>query len=341
MEKGEAKDGQVKKTLKMFAKPKENLFKDWDLQNKYTPDKLIGQGSYGTVCRAKSVATGELVAIKRIHNIFNDGVDCKRILREIAILRRLNHECIVKVKEILMPPNPDTFDVIYVVMEYAQGDLKKIMKSGMNLEIVHIKNILYNLICAIKFMSDCKVIHRDIKSANILINENCSVRLCDFSLARSLTNVKINSEKILFEKILAQDAQNVDGPDVGVLNRGASSSTSVNSTMSGAFSPALVLGGTCTPEDKQFVSKMLIETKKERKNIRRELSDHVVTRFYRAPEIILLEKDYGPAVDMWSVGCVFAELLGTMKESAPTFLDRKPLFPGQSCFPLSPSNKAD
>lgn len=70
--------------------------------------------------------------------------------------------------------------------------------------------------------------------------------------------------------------------------------------------------------------------------MKRELTGHVVTRWYRAPELILLEKDYGPAIDMWSVGCIFAELLGMMKESAATYLDRKPLFPGKSCFPLSP-----
>lgn len=70
--------------------------------------------------------------------------------------------------------------------------------------------------------------------------------------------------------------------------------------------------------------------------MKRELTGHVVTRWYRAPEIILLEKDYGPAIDMWSIGCIFAELLGMMKESAPTYMDRKPLFPGKSCFPLSP-----
>lgn len=65
-----------------------------------------------------------------------------------------------------------------------------------------------------------------------------------------------------------------------------------------------------------------------------------MTRWYRAPELILLEKDYGPAIDMWSVGCIFAELLGMMKESAATYLDRKPLFPGKSCFPLSPDRHA-
>jgi len=74
--------------------------------------------------------------------------------------------------------------------------------------------------------------------------------------------------------------------------------------------------------------------------MKRVLTGHVVTRWYRAPELILLEKDYGPAIDMWSVGCIFAELLGMMKESAATYMDRKPLFPGKSCFPLSPDQHA-
>jgi mitogen-activated protein kinase 1/3 len=92
-----------------------------------------------------------------------------------------------------------------------------------------------------------------------------------------------------------------------------------------------------TSEDKKtMLVKKLIKTKDYRRNMKRELTGHVVTRWYRAPEIILLEKDYGPAIDMWSVGCIFAELLGMMKESAATYLDRRPLFPGKSCFPLSP-----
>lgn len=70
--------------------------------------------------------------------------------------------------------------------------------------------------------------------------------------------------------------------------------------------------------------------------MKRELTGHVVTRWYRAPELILLEKDYGEAIDIWSVGCIFAELLTMMKENVPNSLDRKPLFPGNSCFPLSP-----
>jgi len=54
-----------------------------------------------------------------------------------------------------------------------------------------------------------------------------------------------------------------------------------------------------------------------------------VTRWYRPPEIILVEKDYGPAVDIWSIGCIFAEILGMMKDNTPDYLDRRPLFRGK------------
>ena len=83
-----------------------------------------------------------------------------------------------------------------------------------------------------------------------------------------------------------------------------------------------------SPEKKKELHRMLEKTKEQRKNMKRELTGHVVTRWYRAPELILLEKDYGEAIDIWSVGCLFAELLSMMKENAPTFMDRMPLFPG-------------
>jgi len=67
------------------------------------------------------------------------------------------------------------------------------------------------------------------------------------------------------------------------------------------------------------------------------LNKHVVSRWYRAPEIILLDKQYGAPIDVWAIGCIMAELLNKMKEHVDNYQDRKPFFPGQSCFPLSPS----
>jgi mitogen-activated protein kinase 1/3 len=71
--------------------------------------------------------------------------------------------------------------------------------------------------------------------------------------------------------------------------------------------------------------------------LKKNLTGHVVTRWYRAPELILLQEDYSEQIDTWSVGCIYAELLGMLE--GVHLLDRGPLFPGSSCFPLSPDHK--
>ena len=66
----------------------------------------------------------------------------------------------------------------------------------------------------------------------------------------------------------------------------------------------------------------------------RQLTKHVVTRWYRAPELILIQP-YTTAVDVWSLGCIFAELLSMQEGSVPGYQDRTPIFPGGACYPLS------
>lgn len=73
----------------------------------------------------------------------------------------------------------------------------------------------------------------------------------------------------------------------------------------------------------------------------KQLTKHVVTRWYRAPEVILMSDTYNYAIDIWSVGCIFAELLNMMKENVESYTDRQPLFPGTSFYPLSPSAAND
>jgi len=69
--------------------------------------------------------------------------------------------------------------------------------------------------------------------------------------------------------------------------------------------------------------------------LQRHLTEHVATRHYRAPELILLQGNYTEAIDMWSVGCIYGELMGMLEGTEPS--DREPLFPGASCFPLTPN----
>lgn len=75
--------------------------------------------------------------------------------------------------------------------------------------------------------------------------------------------------------------------------------------------------------------------------MKRQLTSHVATRYYRAPELILMEKDYGKAVDIWSAGVIFGELLKTIEENNSDFEERTCLFPGCHCFPLSPNRKQE
>ena len=77
-----------------------------------------------------------------------------------------------------------------MVLELAESDLKKVIKSAIHLSIKHIITVVYNLLCAIKYLHSANVLHRDLKPANVLVNEDCSIKVCDFGLARSISGVE-------------------------------------------------------------------------------------------------------------------------------------------------------
>ena len=116
-------------------------------------------------------------------HFFDDEIDCKRILREVTLLRKLRHPFVVDLIEILQPDDPDTFNTIYVVMEYAESDLKKIIKSNIHLELLHIETIIYNLLCAIKYLHESNVLHRDLKPENLLLDDLNNIKIVDFGLS--------------------------------------------------------------------------------------------------------------------------------------------------------------
>mmetsp|Transcript_17880 Transcript_17880/g.39225 ORF Transcript_17880/g.39225 Transcript_17880/m.39225 type:complete len:452 (-) Transcript_17880:170-1525(-) len=265
----------------------------WKIPSCYEVKQLIGTGSYGSVCEAYDHDNRRLVAIKRIGHMFEDLIDCKRILREIAILSMLNHDHIVRIYDIVAPQNMRTFDELYIVMEICDSDLKKLCRTDVTLTPLHINTLLYNLLVGLKYLHSAGIYHRDLKPANCLVNQDCSVKICDFGLSRAIGE---------------------EQPHLQAL-------------------PNTPRGEGQTEADKPTPTPLVPHTTR----LKRHLTGHVVTRWYRAPELILLQENYTEAIDIWSVGCIYAELLG-MLEGTKTD-DRGPLFPGSSCFPLSPDHK--
>jgi len=118
--------------------------------------------------------------------VFDDEIDCKRILRELYLLAQLKNSHIVSLFDIIEPVDPATFSTVYLVLNLSESDLKKVIKSAIYLEQKHISTVIYNLLCGLKYLHSASIVHRDLKPANVLINEDCSVQIADFGLSRSL-----------------------------------------------------------------------------------------------------------------------------------------------------------
>ena len=167
-----------------------NRFADWDVGRNYECVKLLGQGSYGAVCSAIHKPTGKKVAIKKMMGVFEDEVDCKRILRELHLLRKLSHPFCVELFDIIKPRDLENFDTVYVVLGLSESDLKKVSKSAIFLETKHIATVVYNLLCGLKYLHSANIVHRDLKPGNILIMQQGEVLLTDFGIAKPLKSSK-------------------------------------------------------------------------------------------------------------------------------------------------------
>ncbi|KAK1442042.1 STKc MAPK [Babesia gibsoni] len=289
----------------------------WELPERYKIIDIVGSGSYGQVCRAFDIKNQRYVAIKRIHKVFEDLIDCKRILREIAILNRLDHPNVVKVLDIVIPYDIENFNVLYVVLEIAASDIKLLVKSPAFLNDNHIRLLIFNLLSGVNYLHKMGIFHRDLKPANCLVNRDCSVKICDFGLARTVDYHRYPCKLGDNGSITARD---------------------VEDEMCQGDATARTMPDSGRPQDyNEEIA--YFQRKKQKETYSRQLTHHVVTRWYRAPELILLQENYTAAIDVWSAGCIFAELLNMVKNNVPDSTARSPLFPGSSCFPLSPDNK--
>jgi len=316
-----------------------------DLAPEYKITKKIGAGAYSSVWDAVHVATGRRVAIKRECGVFEDAIDCKRLLREIKLLRCLVHPNVVTLLDVLIPPDSSTenFDTIYLILEIADTSLANIIRSKIYLDAKQVKMIMYNTLVGLNYIHSAGVLHRDIKPGNVLVNKDCSVRICDFGLSRSVVWVPKKAPAITKPKQdepidspseSSSESSDEEPPMKDIAPKPTKKPGKARMSISAAATEDVAAFAASQSQSENAMD--LSESDPKDRTLTRRLTSHVVTRWYRAPEIILMQENYGPPIDIWACGCIFAELLSTVKENVPSIKDRKPLFPGTSCLLLSP-----
>ncbi|XP_074522392.1 mitogen-activated protein kinase 6 [Halichoeres trimaculatus] len=163
----------------------------FDLGSRYMDLKPLGYGGNGLVFSAVDTDCDKRVAVKKI--ILTDPQSVKHALREIKIIRRLDHDNIVKVFETLGPNGRRlTEDVVsltevnsvYIVQEYMETDLCQLLERGL-LSEGHARLFMYQLLRGLKYIHSANVLHRDLKPANLFVNtEDLVLKIGDFGLAR-------------------------------------------------------------------------------------------------------------------------------------------------------------
>lgn len=142
----------------------------------------IDEGTYGVVYRAKDKKTGEIVALKKVKMEKEKEGFPLTSLREINVLLSFHHPSIVDVKEVVVGSNLDS---IFMVMEYMEHDLKGLMEAMKQpFSQSEVKCLMLQLLEGVKYLHDNWVLHRDLKTSNLLLNNRGELKICDFGLAR-------------------------------------------------------------------------------------------------------------------------------------------------------------
>ena len=235
-----------------------------------------GSGSYGVVAACHDKMTGKKVAIKKVTPMAGDDWDATHTLREIRIMRHVQHPNIMQLVDLQANPSRDE---LYITMELMQFDLHKLLQSKTVLRPHHVQLLMLQLLRGTAVLHRNRIIHRDLKPANLLVNAQCQLRITDFGLSRQAPAARIPSTR--------------------------------SSSVPYAGHPA-------EPCDERVDSSCSVVVEQDNLAVAGEMTEYVVTRWYRPPELMLAPGRYCSGVDMWSIGCIFAEIL-----------ERKPLFAGK------------
>ncbi|PWN21845.1 kinase-like protein [Microstroma glucosiphilum] len=273
----------------------------------------LGIGAYGCVALARDEELDMNVAIKKVTRVFERDVLARRALREVAILRHMlkNQNCTALI-------DFDTtfidFSEIYLVLSASEADLSQIIRSGQALSDAHLQYFAAQLLRGVRYMHAANIIHRDLKPGNLLVNADCALFICDFGLARAFADGTTEKQDLSGRERKKQRGREVpnEAPTVDQEVPHASLTSP-----SSPEHPARPHGTQETSGHDRADPPSPAAAPPKPSKIRTTrldfpggpLTEYVSTRWYRAPEIMLgFNEGYGPEIDMWSVGCILAEL---------------------------------
>jgi cell division cycle 2-like len=199
----------------------------------------IEEGSYGIVYRARDKETGDIVALKRLKLEREKNGFPITSLREISTLKAARHSNIVNIREVVMGESLSQYSRapivltsrVFIVMDFIEHDLKALMEDMREPFLQsEVKTLMLQLLSATALMHDLWIVHRDLKTSNLLMTNRGMIKIADFGLARYFGDPVVDMTQL------------------------------------------------------------------------------VVTLWYRAPELLLGTKEYGTEIDIWSIGCIFGEL---------------------------------
>lgn len=295
------------------------------VKKRYTLIRELGIGAYGCVALAYDEQSERQVAIKKVSNFFDQEVLTRRTLREVASLSHLMG-CPNVVQILDFDVSFIELNEVYFIFKACDADLSQIIRSDQELTESHIRFFMVQLLRGVHSMHSAHIIHRDLKPGNLLVNTDCRLFICDFGMSRAFESQ--NSDYLRQHLSLGDNDTNgsiVSTPDdssqdhfaMNIIDVEADRRDTPHTDKSdqAAFMRFFYSGGA----DAGSEEKPLPLSKPSQIHFPgAPLTNYVATRWYRAPEVMLRNKGgYTPAMDMWSVGCILAELLG-----------RRPIFPG-------------